>query len=70
MDLGRFLAECRSEGVSLSPGPDYWQNGPEGALAFRIGFGSLELQDVPSAVDAMERAARRSKNDFFERALI
>jgi GntR family transcriptional regulator/MocR family aminotransferase len=70
MDLSRFIAECRSEGVLVSPGPDYWQDGSRGALKFRIGFGGLELADIPRAVDAMKRAATHSRNDFFERALI
>jgi len=70
MDLGRFIAECRSEGVLVSPGPDYWQNGADGTHKFRIGFGSLELRDISRAVDAMGRAATRSGDDFFEQALI
>ncbi len=70
MDLGRFMAECKAQGVSVSPGPDYWQEGSEGALAFRIGFGSLETEEIPRAIHAMEEAARKSGNDFFERALI
>ncbi len=70
MDLARFIAECKTQGVSVSPGPDYWQEGQEGALAFRIGFGSLEPGEIPRAIQAMEEAARKMKNDFFERALI
>jgi GntR family transcriptional regulator/MocR family aminotransferase len=70
IDPGRFIAECRTEGIILSPGPDYWLEGTDGARAFRIGFGNLELQDIRRAVKAMEKAVRNSKNDFFERALI
>ena len=60
IDPNRFVAECAKNGVLISPGSDYWHNTADGADRFRIGFGSLSPDEIPTVVTAIERAATAS----------
>lgn len=57
IDPGRFIAECARLGVLLTPGADYWLDATQGADRFRMGFGSLAPDEVPSVFRVLEEAA-------------
>lgn len=57
IDCGRFIAECACRGSAGHLEADYWADAAQGADRFRIGFGSLAPEEVPSVFRVLEEAA-------------
>lgn len=72
IDTPRFLAECSRLGVLLTPGADYWLDGTgmRGRDSFRIGFGSLNVDEVPGICRVLERAAATASTPVATRSLL
>lgn len=74
IDAEGFAEACRAEGVLVTPGASYWARETDGEGRFRIGFGSLEIEDAERAFAALgralERAERRKSDAYFRRALL
>jgi DNA-binding transcriptional MocR family regulator len=57
IDAHRFVTECAKGGLLVSPGGDYWHRPADGADRFRMGFGSLAPDEIPTVIAIIERAA-------------
>ncbi|HNY21681.1 MAG TPA: PLP-dependent aminotransferase family protein [Treponemataceae bacterium] len=61
IDSTRLVPECAAAGVPLCAGSDYFSRPSDGAGLIRIGFGALDVNEVPRAVAALERAVIASR---------
>ncbi|MFA6505992.1 MAG: PLP-dependent aminotransferase family protein [Treponemataceae bacterium] len=74
VDAELFAEACRKEGTLVSPGNAYWAKPSDGSKRFRIGFGSIRVDETEQAFSGMERAVERARDrsmeNFFKRALL
>jgi DNA-binding transcriptional MocR family regulator len=61
IDAQRLVPECASAGVPICAGSDYFAKPSDGAGLIRIGFGALDVDEVPRALAALERGVIASR---------